>query len=348
MRFDKLAIARFGGEVSGLSGAAVGQASRAGLLVRVTDDGGGWGQGEASPLPGFSTDTLEMCFKQLSRIATDKIARDFTAPIETWLEQALAESEVTAPAARFALETALLDWRGRHSDASIAKLLGGKEAVARSVPLAALVADMASAQTAFARGIRTFKIKISPATWSGAMSLGAALRREYGKSVSLRFDANRTLALPDVAAQLRELAQLAPEFIEEPVGGDELVSLAGAPVALAADESLAKPASWPQLARVCQVIVLKPALLGGLCACLKLARYATARGANVVVTHMFDGPIALAAAAELAVALPGRVLACGLEQHPGLAAWPAVHVPQVRSDHVASARLPGLGLPRLS
>ena len=96
------------------------------------------------------------------------------------------------------------------------------------------------------------------------------------------------------------------------------------------------------------MLVLKPTLLGGMCACLALARDAAARGLSVVVTHVFDGPVALAAAAELAAALPGRVLACGLDRHGGLAAWPDVAIPQLGPDYVASAGRPGLGLPEIN
>jgi L-alanine-DL-glutamate epimerase-like enolase superfamily enzyme len=92
------------------------------------------------------------------------------------------------------------------------------------------------------------------------------------------------------------------------------------------------------------VLVLKPTVLGGLVACLALAREAAARGLAATVTHTFDGPVALAAAAELAAALPGGGPACGLDRHGGLDAWPPTSIPQLHPAHVASANRPGLGL----
>jgi o-succinylbenzoate synthase len=344
MQLKTLDVTRIQGHVTGLSGAAAGQTQRAGILVRLRDDEGGWGQGEASPLPGFSPDTLDACVEQLRAVAIDKLAPESNVETDHWLDRALAASGIAAPAARFALETVLLDWWGRRTGVSVAALLAGDQALTRRIPLAVLVDDFSSAQAAFARGIRSFKIKISPAMWSAALRLAEALRREYGASVALRFDANGSLSVSDAAVRLRELSVLTPEFIEEPVAGDNLARLVDMPLPLAADESLARPGAWPQLAGVCRVLVLKPTLLGGLRACFKLAHDAVARDLSVVVTHTFDGPIALAAAAELAVALPGRVLACGLDPHPGLAVWPAVEIPQVHADHIASANLPGLGL----
>jgi L-alanine-DL-glutamate epimerase-like enolase superfamily enzyme len=64
-----------------------------------------------------------------------------------------------------------------------------------------------------------------------------------------------------------------------------------------------------------------------------------------VVTHLFDGPIALAAAAELALSLPAPALAAGLDPHDRHGDWPPVVVPQLaRRGLVIAAKQPGLGL----
>jgi L-alanine-DL-glutamate epimerase-like enolase superfamily enzyme len=92
------------------------------------------------------------------------------------------------------------------------------------------------------------------------------------------------------------------------------------------------------------VFVLKPAALGLLRA-HEIGVRAQARGLDVVVTHLFDGPIGLAAACELALSLPRPPLACGLDAHAGLAAWPEVPVPQRRRDGlITAAGRPGLGI----
>lgn len=338
---------RIRGKVAGLAGAAAGQTQREGLLLHLCDGEGRCGQGEASPLPGYSRDAIEDCAKQLEAVDLAAIPPPEGRSAIDWAQQALDNTDLQAPAARFALETALLDWLGQRRGMGIAAMLGAPDAATRRVPLAALVSDLASARAAHARGIRTFKLKISTATFDGDLRLAQALREEFGAGVALRFDANGRLAPVDAPAMLRSLAHFAPEFVEEPVPPDEFMRLVDCSVPLAADESLAADGAWPALARVCRVVVLKPTLLGGLAACLRLARDAAARGLAATVTHTFDGPIALAAAAELAVALPGRTLACGLDGHAALAAWPAVTIPQVHACHVASSDRSGLGLPRI-
>lgn len=347
MRLRKLEVLRTEGHVGDLRGAAAGQNRRAGLLVRVRDGDGCIGQGEASPLPGYSPDTLEECAEQLKSIDVTALSGSGDFPVGRWVENALTGSAVAAPAARFGFETALLDWLGQRLGVSVTALLAGPDAATRRVPLAALVNDLPAARAAFARGIRTFKLKISPTTWRDDLHLARVLRKELGAAIALRFDANRGLSPTDATTKLRELAEFAPEFVEEPVPSQEFKHLTDSPVPLAADESLALPGAWPALAAVCRVLVLKPTLLGGLSACLALARDATSRGLAAVVTHTYDGPLALAAAAELAAALPGRVLACGLDRHNGLAAWPEVAIPQLGPDYVESAGRPGLGLPEI-
>lgn len=345
MRPTLLQVLHHGAAVTGLVGAAAGQTRREALLVRLGDADGCTGQGEAAPLPGYSPDTLAQCAAQLQAVKLDRLPPfDGGTPTIETLAQALRVAALDAPAARFAFETALLDWLGQRRGESVARLLGGAAGASRRLPLSALVSDLAAAHAAHARGIRCFKLKIAPATLDADLRLASSLREAYGAAVALRFDGNGRFAPAAAHELLRRLAPLAPEFIEEPLPWPALAALADAPVPLAADESLTSAQAWPALAGVCRVLVLKPTLLGGLGACLALARDAAARGLATVVTHTFDGPVALAAAAELAVALPGDVRACGLDRHAALQAWPDVVIPQLQGDSLASANRPGLGL----
>jgi L-alanine-DL-glutamate epimerase-like enolase superfamily enzyme len=90
--------------------------------------------------------------------------------------------------------------------------------------------------------------------------------------------------------------------------------------------------------------VLKPAVLGGLMHARRIARLAHAQGVDTVVSHIYDGPIALAACAELALSIPDT-RACGLAPHAGLTAWPSVRIPQLRPNRVVPHRGGGLGVP---
>jgi hypothetical protein len=75
---------------------------------------------------------------------------------------------------------------------------------------------------------------------------------------------------------------------------------------------------------------------------MELARHARALSLGVVVSHSFDGPVALTAAAALALALP-TPMAQGLAPHPGLAAWPPIRLP-IAHAALHAWNTPGLGL----
>lgn len=250
------------------------------------------GEGEASPLPGYSLETVEECAAALAGGAT-------------------------TPAADFARFAAKLDLDGKRQGRPAHALLG---ATRTRLPLSSLVASVAEAENAWARGVRVLKVK-DPA-------LLAPLRARFADA-ELRLDMNGRAADPSVLASR-------PLYIEE--GGL-------APRAL--DESLQRR-SDEEVARMLArreiaALVLKPMTLGP-GRCLALAALAAANDVPVTITHCMDGPIALAAAAALALALPGRVLAVGLDRHRGLDAWPPASIAALGDAEIRATDAPGLGV----
>jgi len=180
-----------------------------------------------------------------------------------------------------------------------------------------------------ARGARTLKVKVGRAgRFEEELEILTLLRAEFGSELRLRLDANGQLPADNLERCLERLARCSPELIEEPLSGPALAAIERSPIPLAADETLQRPRGWQELQPLIdrgllRAIVLKPMVLGGSLQCLQLARQATAQGVGVLVTHLFDGPVAMAAAHALAQALPSPRLACGLDVHPGLDVWPA-------------------------
>lgn len=333
---------------------------RRGSLLRLTDGLGRVGLGEASPLAGYSPDGSSEVRAALERF----VGRPLAAPGEDPLPRAreLARDFGDLPAARFAVESAWLDLAGKRLGVPLARLLGS--AARTRVPLAALVtaADPAGAaeeaRAGLERGIGTLKLKIGLADLGLDLARGRAVRDAVGSSVALRLDANGRLAGSGLAPTLAALAELEPELLEEPVpttellaarpGGPLLVDLAASPIRLALDESLHLNGSRERLlpllaAGIFRAVVLKPTCLG-LLGALDLAAIAEKAGASVIVTHAFDGPVARAAAAALALAVPGEVLACGLDRHAGLDAWPPVETPSFEDAALVATDQPGVGI----
>jgi o-succinylbenzoate synthase len=322
--------------------------TRSGLIVELCT-GSSRGLGEASPLPGFSSDTLEGAATALGSI--DMTALERTLDIEDIGAALKAVAGLLTrgqPAARMALETAALDLRGQQSGVSAPELLGADPGAARMLawlvdaPRTQLVEAVQDAQQA---GYGHFKIKLGAA---GSVEPQIARMRELrlalGPNPQLRLDINRGWSIAEARTACTALEALDIEFIEEPCR--RLKRPLGTRIPMALDESLQglDPDDLAILASRsgAGVVVLKPMVLGGLSHCLELGRRAAALDLGVVVSHSFDGPVALAAAAALALALPTR-LAQGLAPHSGLAAWPTVPLPIADAAlHVWST--PGLGV----
>src|SRR5262249_54452454 len=205
---------------------------------------------------------------------------------------------------------------------SIAELLRGGPLGPCEIELSRLVDSIDDPRELPSAG--AVKVKIGRAgRFADELAFLHGLRERWGHALQLRLDANGAWSLPGAREHLAALAELRPAFVEQPVGPEALLELRDSPIPLAADESLQVPGAAERLleSRSCAVFVLKPMVLGGLRRCFELGARAQARGIDCVVTHLYDGPVARAACAELALALPHPPLACGLAAHAGLADW---------------------------
>lgn len=305
-------------------GAARALAMREAVLIELRDDRGTIGLGEAAPLPGVSPDTLADADQAIAAFAA-------RLPLEVGDLFAVVAELTTAPAARFALETALLSIAACRAGRSLAEVLAGLGVDGPSAWLrcAVVVDTLDEASAAVAAGAGVLKLKVGPDLDLPRLEAIAAL------GVRLRLDANRAWSLDEARTHLAALAHLPIDFIEEPCAGAR--ALLPGPIAL--DESLiADRAIDPRLAAV----ILKPTLLGGLRASLELAAAARAAGVPAIVTHALEGPIGTAACAGLALALGGDH-AVGLAPHPGIAGW-SIGVPQLGLTSIHACAAPGLGL----
>jgi L-alanine-DL-glutamate epimerase-like enolase superfamily enzyme len=252
------------------------------------------------------------------------------------------------PAARMALETAALDLLGHQRGTSAPALLGAAPGVGRPLawllgaPDAGALPAVRSAQRA---GYRHFKIKLGKGGHlAGEIAAVRELRQAIGTGPRLRLDVNRSWSEAEANSACNLLEPLDIEFIEEPCSKLTRPLRTRIPVAL--DESLLGLDAGGLGAHTSSCgagfVVLKPMVLGGLSRCLELGRRAAALKLGVVVSHSFDGPVALAAAAALALALPTRC-AQGLAPHSGLAVWPEVPLP-IRHAALRAWSTPGLGV----
>jgi L-Ala-D/L-Glu epimerase len=223
----------------------------------------------------------------------------------------------------WAVFVASCDAAARARGISMAALLG---APAPRVPLACVVWDAAQARAAVAAGARTLKLKLAGPDVRAAVAAVRDVRAAVGPDVRLRVDGNQTFAAADVATLVALLAPLV-EYVEEP-------GPAPAP-GTALDDSLVDGA--PEAIDRFAAVVVKPTILGPW-RTLALA----ARAPRAVISHALEGPVGLAACAELALVVGGTV-AHGVAPHPGLAPW-RIAIPTLHAGAVVDVPRVGTGL----
>jgi o-succinylbenzoate synthase len=321
---------------------------RESLLLCVTDAQGRRGIGEASPLPGYSKDALNDVEAALQSLALSELAAALERlPVRAALGAVAALLPQSLPSARMALETAALDLLGQRMGLAAPLLLGAAPGATRA--LAELIGPASSptllqnAERALLAGFTHLKLKLGGKGLLEREVEGVqTLRQRLGPQLNLRLDANGALTAPQLEHAWPSLLQVGIELFEEP--GPVPEELLGT-LPLALDESLQgldeAAAAALLRERRARCLVLKPMALGGLEHCWRLAELGRQLGADVVISHCFDGPFAWRAAAALALALPsGR--AHGLAPHAGLEAWPLRSLPVTRG-FLEIWQEPGLG-----
>lgn len=297
-------------------GAARSTFRRTSLLLALVDHRGtSVAFGEAAPLPGLSRDTIDDARRDLERWTRGDIPFD------------------GSPAAAFAFETAMVGARAIDRGRALHAEL--RDDASDRLPLAAVVDTPEEAREAVARGITTLKIKVGP-----GIDHVFAIHRAV-PTARLRLDANRAWSAAEAMQQLRSVAALPIDFVEEPCIASHATTW---PVPLALDESLVMMTDDEierALLTTVDALVLKPTLLGGLARCAALATKARRAGRRWTVSHCLEGPIGTAACAELALAIGGE--AAGLAPHGALVAWDLT-VSQLGCDHVHGSGRSGLGL----
>jgi L-alanine-DL-glutamate epimerase-like enolase superfamily enzyme len=321
----------WGGAIPRVANARLAWTERRGVLLMVEADGV-TGYGEATPLPGYGGGTLEQAWEALR-----------TAPIPELLglqtrEDVEAAIRTEVPSARFCLESALLDRLARVRGAPLADFLSDRE-IGKPVPRARFGGNLGEATVVDERPL---KLKVTgdqrEAGWLQEL-------RERHPNLELRLDLNGALDLESARRALDVYARFGVRWVEEPVAGKALLQLGRGPVPWLADESLVDPLLADELVSsdACGGVVLKPTLLG-LGRARALAERALAHGKVAVVSHAFEGPVALAACAELALSL-GLQHACGIDRHAALSAFPPAHLAQLPEDgEIEPIPRAGLGL----
>ncbi|MGP1609244.1 MAG: o-succinylbenzoate synthase [Burkholderiales bacterium] len=326
--------------------AAGGFSRRAGCLLRVTTDDGRRGHGDCAPLTGMGGESLQAAVSALRRQAPGLAGLSPDDALAA-LPPAAASS---TPAARCALETALLDLLAQAANMPLARYLRGdslKNELAVNAALGSLaLLDDQTLAAACAQGFSVLKLKVGSQPIDQEIACLHHLAARLPHGVALRLDANRAWRKADAAHFIDACANWPIEMLEEPLITADIAALQGLQEScrfpLALDESLSRfdlqtLCSTPPARR----LVLKPPRFGGLLATLQLAERAAAAGLQCIVTSSIDSACGVLAASHLAAAIDND-LAHGLATASWLAADTGTP-PRITNGRLTLPDRPGLG-----
>ena len=292
-------------------------------LLRLEDDDGAVGYGEAAP------------FEPYDGVALDDVVG------------ALSDGRPgdDAPAqARAAWELALLDMEARRSGRAIGEPGADAIAVNRTLPGGPPDEVARHASDGVRDGFSCFKVKVG---LPDDVERIGAVREAIGPWPALRIDANGAWSVEEAVTSLGRLARFDLQLVEQPCRTlAELAELRrDCPLPIAADESVATPDDVRAAADLgaCDVVNVKLAPSGGFAGAREALRTARSLGLEPFLSSTLDGPWGIAAALQLA-ASERLSLACGLATLELFDARIAQVLPPPRAGLLPVPQGPGLGV----
>lgn len=272
--------------------------------MRLESDSGLTGFGDCAPLAEAGSETpasaLECLQFQLPQLRGGKL-HEILACLEAW----------HTPAARCALETALLDLAAQQAGVPLAHYLNPYAPLSAKVNAALGSLDgkvPERARVALEAGFSVLKLKVGLNAPEIELAALHRLKEALPPDAVLRLDANGAWSRDQAQRFIEGLAGLPVESMEEPLAQPNIVGLRFlqtlAPFPLAVDESLALLGADALLASAAvRRLVLKPMVQGGVQPAYALARRAVEAGVECVATGTVDSAAGVAAATHLAAAL---------------------------------------------
>ncbi|MCI0571169.1 MAG: dipeptide epimerase [Myxococcaceae bacterium] len=282
------------------------------ILVRVTLADGTEGLGEGAPFTAVSGETQAGALEAAGRAREVLVERD----ARTWraLAGTLSAALPHAPAARCALEIAVLDALTRHLGVPLWAFFGGC-GTALETDMTVTAGDRAhaeaSARAILARGITTVKVKVGALPPEEDAARMAAIHAAH-PTARLYADANGGYTVAQAETFLRALreARVPLALLEQPVPTGDIEGMAAlcrsGGVPICADESARCAADVVRLVRAdaAHAINLK-VMKCGVVETLSMWAVARAAGLELMVGGMVESVLAMSFSAHLAAGLGG-------------------------------------------
>jgi o-succinylbenzoate synthase len=297
---------------------------RKGIVISAKTDDGFSGIGEISPLDTFSRESLPQARRSAQEVTDYLGSAEVPGEPETLAQIIghLKDKLSAPPSVLFGFEMLLGDLAGKKAGLSLSSWFSGN--VLRDVEVNAILTGSSEdiqrqlvAKTA--KDFRVYKIKIDSGDIKPALAKIMAVRDRVADDVMIRLDLNKGLDFEDAVRLLNQTKELGIEYVEEPLkepttqGLMALREKTGLRIAL--DETVAETEVFYDVlnSKACDVIVVKPMVLGGINKSVNLSRISAEQGLKVVITSTLESGVGVAACLHLAAMLRDHILPCGLD-----------------------------------
>lgn len=284
------------------------------LVVRIHTDAGIVGCGEAHQgVAGYSPETTATMDAVVSGVYGPLlVGRELAAVEQLALDLGIARRGNLF--ARCAVEMALFDALGRARGLPVVTMLGGPVRIrlelSGSIGIDEPEVMAQKAATMVAAGYRTIKVKVGMPDIAADLERVRAVRKAVGDTVAIRLDANSGYSPADALTFIRGLADLAIEYLEQPVAAEHIDAMAKLTrlgiVPILADESVHTPEDAYRFisAGATDAIKIKISKVGGYINARKIIDIAESAGIKLVIGQGICSSLEAAAEAHLACAYP--------------------------------------------
>jgi L-alanine-DL-glutamate epimerase-like enolase superfamily enzyme len=282
------------------------QTTASNVVATVRTESGTVGYGEGSPLPPVTGETQETVVAVVR--AMRELVEGHQLADRRGLSRSLANAFGSAPAARLAVETAVVDARCRQLEVPLAGLIGGPaRPVETDMTVPIVEPDQAQERAAAAAAAGYDHLKVKAGTDLAADLDRLLAVRAGAADAALKLDANQGWTVSETVQFVDRLRDhgLSLELLEQPVDRDDISGLArvteqvAPPVA--ADEALLTPADAIELVRADAADVLNVKLgKSGLVGAQSIVEIAQAANRELMIGCMLESAVGIHAAAHVA------------------------------------------------
>ncbi len=285
------------------------------VIVKIFDDEGNFGIGEASPTLDITGESQGTVLEISRIIGSGLIDSDLSYPSSIFDQ--IDGSVLENSSAKTAFDTAIYDLLGRERKMPVSSMLGKyRKMIETDVTIGIMSTDEAieKAEEIVASGIERIKLKVGGNLDSDVERV-SAVRKIVGSDTKLIIDANQGWSPKKAISAIRRFQKFDIECVEQPTPAKDMEGLAfvrrNSEIPIMADESVHSPQDAMRAIRLEAVDMVNIKLMkcGGIHNAIKIAEICETAGIPNMVGCMLEGAFGIAAGVHFSLATKNVVFA---------------------------------------